>query len=577
MNMNQTNFLASGNTVDRWANSSRNKSWKLSTDNKLYADFGSFDVEVNPVFSHQKYDYRNDFAGTTSIASADNSGLLNRQWQHGKLQGHETNLTLEARSDIKIDNEHHIELKASATHTNKDDDRFNRKQVNYAASPQHPSPDIAIDQHFRNHPDRTTTLYAEARIARLLSPSTQGYLEYTYEHKTRHQDHALYLLDLERLTPPLTTESAQTLDAQNSFNFQANDNRHSLRPMLFWHPMIAGKAASIGIFAKENIHTQRMHYLRGDLDTTLTRRTVYFESPYNYFEWTDSKKLSAWFQYSLEVTAPSLTNFVDIRDATDPMNIHLGNPDLKNIGHHFMTAFFRINDKEKQTMHSFGLYWQFMQNDLTQGYDYDPTTGVRTWQPHSVNGNWNTFLRYSFYLPLDKQRRLQLQSRTQPSYTHSVNIVDGSRQCIHRTFFTEDLSLNYKLGKHNLNLNGSVQLQHTDSHLKGFQSFSSQNYSCGMNVLIALPLKMQLTTDFKAYMRRGYTLSEMNSTDLVWNARLTCPLSKGRLLLMIDGYDLLGQLSNVTRTISAQYNAEQTTNTLPRYFLFHAVWRLNKF
>ena len=68
----------------------------------------------------------------------------------------------------------------------------------------------------------------------------------------------------------------------------------------------------------------------------------------------------------------------------------------------------------------------------------------------------------------------------------------------------------------------------------------------------------------------------MNGTDLVWNARLTCPLAKGRILLALDGFDLLGQLSNVTRAINAQSRTEAYTNTLPRYALFHAIYRFNK-
>ena len=87
---------------------------------------------------------------------------------------------------------------------------------------------------------------------------------------------------------------------------------------------------------------------------------------------------------------------------------------------------------------------------------------------------------------------------------------------------------------------------------------------------------MQLSTDFTAYTRHGYTSDELNTTDLVWNARLTCPLMKSRLLLALDGFDILGQLSNVTRTINAQSRTETHTNTLPRYALLHAIWRFNK-
>ena len=45
---------------------------------------------------------------------------------------------------------------------------------------------------------------------------------------------------------------------------------------------------------------------------------------------------------------------------------------------------------------------------------------------------------------------------------------------------------------------------------------------------------------------------------------------------MVDGFDILGQLTGVTRIINAQGRTETYTNVLPRYVLFHAVWRLNR-
>ena len=62
----------------------------------------------------------------------------------------------------------------------------------------------------------------------------------------------------------------------------------------------------------------------------------------------------------------------------------------------------------------------------------------------------------------------------------------------------------------------------------------------------------------------------------MWNARLSRPFLKGRFLVVVDGFDLLGQLSNVTRTLNAQGRTETYTNVMPRYALFHIIYRLNK-
>ena len=78
------------------------------------------------------------------------------------------------------------------------------------------------------------------------------------------------------------------------------------------------------------------------------------------------------------------------------------------------------------------------------------------------------------------------------------------------------------------------------------------------------------------YSRRGYSDATMNTNELVWNARITKRLMHGNLLLQLDGFDMLGQLSNVRHTINAQGRTETFYNVLPSYALFHVTWRLNK-
>jgi hypothetical protein len=75
--------------------------------------------------------------------------------------------------------------------------------------------------------------------------------------------------------------------------------------------------------------------------------------------------------------------------------------------------------------------------------------------------------------------------------------------------------------------------------------------------------------------RRGYVDSRLNTNDLVWNARVAKSILHGNLTFAIDGFDILGQLSNVRLTINSQGRTETRYNTLPRYAMLHAIYRLN--
>ena len=90
-----------------------------------------------------------------------------------------------------------------------------------------------------------------------------------------------------------------------------------------------------------------------------------------------------------------------------------------------------------------------------------------------------------------------------------------------------------------------------------------------------LPLKLQLSTDLTMFSRRGYELSSMNTNDLVWNARLSRTFFNGNMTCFVDGFDILGNLSNIYRSVNAQGRTETRYNVVPRYVMFHLIYRLN--
>jgi len=97
----------------------------------------------------------------------------------------------------------------------------------------------------------------------------------------------------------------------------------------------------------------------------------------------------------------------------------------------------------------------------------------------------------------------------------------------------------------------------------------------GLTAQCNLPYKWQVNTDLTMYTRRGYNEASMNTDDLVWNIRISRPFFKNRILLTMDGFDVFGQISNVTRTLNAQARVETYTNVIPSYFLCHLTYRLN--
>ena len=49
----------------------------------------------------------------------------------------------------------------------------------------------------------------------------------------------------------------------------------------------------------------------------------------------------------------------------------------------------------------------------------------------------------------------------------------------------------------------------------------------------------------------------------------------GNLTFAVDGFDILHNLSKVTRTVNAQGRIESYSKVLPSYFMAHVIYKLN--
>ena len=574
----QTNFLQTGDTRDRMEQGNRQKTFTVDTHHKLRTKFSKFDLILNPKLTYQRYDHRLLLDAVTRSATADT--LINTLLQQGKTKGHELKANVSISSTVKLgSSDESMSIEVRTTYSDKDDDRFNRYHVGYASGRQ-----LHSDQYLPNHPDRQWTVHPVISYERQLSSSFMLQPIYLYTHQEKRQQQHLYQLDLPGTLAtqpfgilPDEVELAQTLDRSNSFNSRQWTNQHEVRPTMFWFPKILGSEASIGLHASWACNLQQLSYQRGDMDTTLTRRDTYFYLPMFYLVWgSKDHEFNVNLNYQYVVKPPELTDLVSIHDTTDPINIYEGAPSLRN--RHTQNVSFSITHQLRDRQLSQTLYGSYInhRNAVVKGYEYNYETGVRTWRPYNVNGNWKGSLQYRLTLPLDKARRLMLTTTTEGSCQHSVRMVNAQRSAIDNRTLEEELRLTWRLGDHRLTWKADGLMRHVGSSQPGFDAFRAYDVTIGASAIVQLPLKMQLSTDFTAYTRHGYTSDELNTTDLVWNARLTCPLMKSRLLLALDGFDILGQLSNVTRTINAQSRTETHTNTLPRYALLHAIWRFNK-
>lgn len=220
-------------------------------------------------------------------------------------------------------------------------------------------------------------------------------------------------------------------------------------------------------------------------------------------------------------------------------------------------------------------------NEISMGCTFDKTSGIRQYRPANVNGNWQGNLTAAFMAPIGKKKTLTLSVMMGPNYRQSVDLTglsntDSYRSVVKTMGIDEHIELRWKIGTASLTFKSAGSWGHVSGNVPDFNNFSIVDMNNGIIAQLSLPWNLKLNTDVTLYSRRGYIDQEMNHDDWVWNARLSRSFFKGNIVAMLDGFDILGKLSNVTKTMNAQAMIEKYTNVIPRYMMFHIVYKFSK-
>lgn len=583
-NTARTNFLPTGNTLDRMEQAERSRTWKLNTSHSMQRQWKKVQIDIRPSFNYRKFDNTQSYSST-----AMGDTLLNAYMSRGMVRGHIADFGVESEAVYKLKNSTgNISLESSLNMSVNHQEQLNTYDLRYG---QAPSGRQYANQYYRDHPHHALDYEGSLSYWTPLSPTLSLRNMYTFAYKTSRRQRGLYLL--ERLDTarykslgdlPSVVDYERVMDRGNSYDSHFHQASHTLHPLLTWSPHVPDGSLSVALFIPMTYEHQRLHYMRGTTDTTLVRNRWLAGTGNSFVDWRnkdDSKHL--FFCYRVNPTTPDLTYSVDISDTTDPLNIQQGNGNLRTTWQHEFLLSYGVHNAKRQSMIGFDAQANIWHNKVSMGYGYNPKTGIRTYRPANVNGNWDGSLTVAFMTPLDKARRLTLTLVPTLGYIKNVDMIGSAasstaamqRSTVRNLYQKNTLKLKYGWGENAVTLFGDTKWQHITGDHADFARFNATDYSYGATALLALPWKVKLSTDLTMFSRRGYHDTQLNTDELVWNAQLSRSFFKSRIVAILDAYDILGKLSNVTRTINAQGRTESYTNVQPRYLLLHIAYRLS--
>lgn len=469
-----------------------------------------------------------------------------------------------------------IKINAVGNFQTRHNDRTESYMLNLGSNP---APARNFIRNFHEHPDRSYNAKASAEWYMPLFAGLSWAEEYEYKYNAVTATNQIFMIEqtgtMSDYSNVSMRENAPVLDP-NSFRSHQHDNVHKLSTSLTYD---FGKNRYFKVIVPLNFSQRKLNYQRNRTDTVMSHTTIFPEVTVRFDMYDLMKDFHLNSEYSMKSSLPGMTNYVDMTDTTDPLNVYKGNSDLRRtVSHKWKISLGKAIRKVRQ---DFNMSYETVVNALVRGFEYDKATGIRTYTPMNISGDNCWRADWSIASSFGKRDRFSINNNLGYSRqtNHDYVSEDGEnmlRSRVRNLRFADKLDISYQNNGNKVTVFGNGAVNRYTGSLDSFRSFNAWDISYGVSGTVKLPYNFGLTTDFTVYMRRGYNDSALNTDNYVWNARLSWSTLKGNLVLMLDGWDILHDIKNVSYHVNTQGRTETFSTVLPRYLMFHVQYRFNK-
>ena len=404
-------------------------------------------------------------------------------------------------------------------------------------------------------------------------------LVYAQSYNERHHsNYRLDLLDGDQgetfgYLPSNSVELMEALDADNSYNSNNMERDYTAQLQVTKEYRNSYLTFDLPLI----ISRERMRYMRSVLDTVAWRSDVLFNPGIKFGTYGKNSKKVA---YSMVMRKPEFEQLMPYANSTNPLSIRYNNPNLKNSIEHKLSAYLSDQAKGSDLSYWLSAVVNIIQRAWGTRSTYESSTGAFTYQSDNVNGNWNVEAQTGFTRTIDKKHRVRLDVEGGVRYDHSVDFDIA---------YDSDASLLSRVNTWEPELKGSLRFQwqplvvsittkasayFSNGDRSNFENIHAVDYQYGGNVQYTFPaVNLTMAMDINMFSRRGYNSDMMNTDDLVWNALLSLPLCKGKVVAKLQAFDILHQLSEKTYAVNAQGRTETWYNTIPRYLMLSMAFK----
>lgn len=309
------------------------------------------------------------------------------------------------------------------------------------------------------------------------------------------------------------------------------------------------------------------------------RRDFLNWTPQAMFQYKPSLQKSFTINYNGYNTQPTIDQIQPVRVNTDPLNITLGNADLKPSFTHSMYANYNASKVLSGANTYLYGYFSFTTNAIVNSTVTDQTSGKSTIQYVNISGK--SPYNYSLYASSNRKIKaintnigLGLNSSGSVSYNYINNALNMSKSFN----YSASLSISrYEAKKSSFSIYAGPQYTVNRFSLQSESNNNAAGFNASGYGTYYFPKKFFITTDIRyTYTAKTQVFDALNRT--VWNASLNKSFFKDdNLTLSLTANDLLNQNRNFNRRITGNTLTQTDVTSIRRYFMFTVIWNFTKF
>ena len=311
-----------------------------------------------------------------------------------------------------------------------------------------------------------------------------------------------------------------------------------------------------------------------DSEKSIPVRNVFNISPYANLRFRFGERSSIRANYRARTSQPSMTQLQPVADVSDPLNITIGNPELKptftqSLGVHFND--FRTDSQQALMIMLNGSY---SINTIVARTVTDPSTGGRTTTYGNVDGNFNIFGMFILNRPF-RNRKWRFNVRLNTRYAATPGYINGNFNRTGSLSLSPSGGLTFSADFFQMSVNPTYTFGNINNSLPEQPNRKTHSYGFNSDISFFLPFGLEYNTDISFSDNKGYSTG-FDSRQWLWNMQLSYSfLSDKSLTLSLRAYDILAMKKNISRSVSASAITDNEYNDLTRYFMLSLTWNFN--